>query len=283
MPRSLTAPVRIAFMLLMPVIRRRGDIQLVAYRSDPVFAAQGIHQGRNFFQRRSNSAFTKYAEAWRRISLLRRSSRTSRSSSFRRWRSVVLSPPSPPPVSRSCWRKPGTKSLRRAAYLGGDGAESGPLRTIFVLAFQNQTNGPLTDFGGKAGIFSHPVYLSLRKFSLQDYRCGSELPDLSLSKKIRAVQTADVARSVRSPKSTITTMTNPAMMATLNPARAPKTSMTMPASTLPSATPMLMPVVIQMRPSVSLDGGTMIVPRFITMTIVGANDIPATKSITERI
>ena len=48
MPRSLTAPVRIAFMLLMPVIRRRGDIQLVAYRSDPVLAAQGIHQGRNF-------------------------------------------------------------------------------------------------------------------------------------------------------------------------------------------------------------------------------------------
>ncbi|BBI91022.1 uncharacterized protein SSYIS1_00190 [Serratia symbiotica] len=44
---------------------------------------------------------------------------------------------------------PGTKSLRRAAYLGGDGAESGPLRTIFVLAFQNQTNGPLTDFGEK--------------------------------------------------------------------------------------------------------------------------------------
>ncbi|MGT8299604.1 hypothetical protein ACRWYJ_23540, partial [Escherichia coli] len=33
---------------------------------------------------------------------------------------------------------------------------------------------PLTDFGGKTSIFSHPVYLFLRKFSLQDSRGGSE-------------------------------------------------------------------------------------------------------------
>jgi hypothetical protein len=36
-------------------------------------------------------------------------------------------------------------------------------------------------------------------------------------------------------------------------------------------------------PSVILDAGTMIVPRFMTMTIVGANDIPATKSIPARV
>ncbi|ENU0361889.1 hypothetical protein ACFGS1_000322, partial [Escherichia coli] len=30
-----------------------------------------------------------------------------------------------------------------------------------------------TDFGGKTSIFSHPVYLFLRKFSLQDSRGGS--------------------------------------------------------------------------------------------------------------
>ncbi|WP_249439707.1 hypothetical protein, partial [Escherichia coli] len=34
---------------------------------------------------------------------------------------------------------------------------------------------PLTDFGGKTSIFSHPVYLFLRKFSLQDSRGGSDL------------------------------------------------------------------------------------------------------------
>ncbi|EPM3522250.1 hypothetical protein ACKWNS_02175, partial [Escherichia coli] len=37
------------------------------------------------------------------------------------------------------------------------------------------TNRPLTDFGGKTSIFSHPVYLFLREFSLQDFRGGSVL------------------------------------------------------------------------------------------------------------
>ncbi|MER2641116.1 hypothetical protein, partial [Escherichia coli] len=39
--------------------------------------------------------------------------------------------------------------------------------------FQNHTNCPLTDLGGKTCIFSHPVYLFLREFSLQDSRGGS--------------------------------------------------------------------------------------------------------------
>ncbi|EIH8236680.1 hypothetical protein A0Q92_005569, partial [Escherichia coli] len=38
-------------------------------------------------------------------------------------------------------------------------------------------NRPLTDFGGKTSIFSHPVYLFLRKFSLQDSRGGSDFFD----------------------------------------------------------------------------------------------------------
>ncbi|MCD4236972.1 hypothetical protein KX530_29420, partial [Escherichia coli] len=41
------------------------------------------------------------------------------------------------------------------------------------LTFQNHTDCPLTEFGGKTSIFSHPVYLFLRKFSLQDSRGGS--------------------------------------------------------------------------------------------------------------
>ncbi|MCM4916450.1 hypothetical protein MMN73_12645, partial [Escherichia coli] len=41
------------------------------------------------------------------------------------------------------------------------------------LTFQNHTNCPLTDLGGKTSIFSHPVYLFLREFSLQDFRGGS--------------------------------------------------------------------------------------------------------------
>ncbi|MBN6454265.1 hypothetical protein JZM29_26195, partial [Escherichia coli] len=42
-----------------------------------------------------------------------------------------------------------------------------------ALTFQNHTNCPLTDLGGKTCIFSHPVYLFLREFSLQDSRGGS--------------------------------------------------------------------------------------------------------------
>ncbi|MCM4774174.1 hypothetical protein, partial [Escherichia coli] len=43
-----------------------------------------------------------------------------------------------------------------------------------ALTFQNHTNCPLTDLRGKTCIFSHPVYLFLREFSLQDSRGGSE-------------------------------------------------------------------------------------------------------------
>ncbi|MEF6187724.1 hypothetical protein U9476_24795, partial [Escherichia coli] len=46
-----------------------------------------------------------------------------------------------------------------------------------ILTFQNHTNRPLTDFGGKTSIFSHPVYLFLREFSLQDFRGGSSYPE----------------------------------------------------------------------------------------------------------
>ncbi|WP_213045636.1 hypothetical protein, partial [Escherichia coli] len=46
---------------------------------------------------------------------------------------------------------------------------------IFALTFQNHTDCPLTDFRGKTSIFSHPVYLFLRMFSLQDSRGGSLL------------------------------------------------------------------------------------------------------------
>ncbi|WP_213089481.1 hypothetical protein, partial [Escherichia coli] len=49
------------------------------------------------------------------------------------------------------------------------------------LTFQNHTNRPLTDFGGKTSIFSHPVYLFLREFSLQDFRGGSVILFTSFS------------------------------------------------------------------------------------------------------
>ncbi|MCI5320763.1 hypothetical protein E4524_23100, partial [Escherichia coli] len=42
---------------------------------------------------------------------------------------------------------------------------------------------PLTDLGGKTCIFSHPVYLFLREFSLQDSRGGSPVRLILKSKK----------------------------------------------------------------------------------------------------
>ncbi|MEJ3349657.1 hypothetical protein WDJ82_26155, partial [Escherichia coli] len=53
------------------------------------------------------------------------------------------------------------------------------------------TDCPLTDFGGKTSIFSHPVYLFLRKFSLQDSRGGSSVicTILSLLNLVKPVQT----------------------------------------------------------------------------------------------
>ncbi|HAW2722455.1 TPA: transposase [Escherichia coli] len=48
------------------------------------------------------------------------------------------------------------------------------MRVIVILAFDNHTNGSLTDLRGKAHIFSHPVYLSLKEFSLQDSRGDSQ-------------------------------------------------------------------------------------------------------------
>lgn len=68
----------------------------------------------------------------------------------------------------------GTQGLRRTADFRGDGADGRPLRVIVILAFDNHTNGSLTDLRGKAHIFSHPVYLSLKEFSLQDSRGDSK-------------------------------------------------------------------------------------------------------------
>ncbi|MCM4412456.1 hypothetical protein MMS02_24060, partial [Escherichia coli] len=61
-----------------------------------------------------------------------------------------------------------------------------------ALTFQNHTNCPLTDLGGKTSIFSHPVYLFLREFSLQDFRGGSLLQRRSLPAGLQAGITTDI-------------------------------------------------------------------------------------------
>ncbi|MMZ57435.1 hypothetical protein D3C81_787600 [compost metagenome] len=56
---TLTTFLRMLAVFTAPVVRRRGDIQLMTYRSDPVTTAEGIQQRHYFFHRRSYSAFAK--------------------------------------------------------------------------------------------------------------------------------------------------------------------------------------------------------------------------------
>lgn len=112
--------------------------------------------------------------AWRRISLLWRSSRFSRSSVFQtRWRSAVVSPPSPPPVSHSCWLY--TRHAESPVYSQSLGRWNkllpigSHIRPDFPEPYELSVDG----LRGKTSIFSHPVYLFLREFSLQDFRGAS--------------------------------------------------------------------------------------------------------------
>lgn len=79
---------------------------------------------------------------------------------------------------------PDTQSLWRTASLRANGENCRPLRVIFALTFQNHTGCPLMDFGGKTCIFSHPVYLFLREFSLQDSRGSSVTVNVSKARSL---------------------------------------------------------------------------------------------------
>src|SRR5690606_19375505 len=81
----------------------RSDRQYIADRLDSVLLTVLVDERHHHFARRSSSACAKYADALRRISLARRSSRFSRSSSLSRSRSWLVSP-GRCPSSRWRWR-----------------------------------------------------------------------------------------------------------------------------------------------------------------------------------
>jgi len=60
------------------VVDRRGDRQLSANRLDPVLGPVRVDERHHYFGRRSSSAWARYADALRKISLARLSSRFSR-------------------------------------------------------------------------------------------------------------------------------------------------------------------------------------------------------------
>src|SRR5436305_119801 len=86
----------------MGVIGRWGNRQHLADRLDPIRPALIVDERDHGLCRRSSSAWAKYADALRRISLACRSSRFSRSSAFSRAAISVVTPGARP-LSRSAF------------------------------------------------------------------------------------------------------------------------------------------------------------------------------------
>ncbi len=79
-----------------------------------------------------------------------------------------VSPLSPPPAFRSYWRTQTRKSPVYSQSLR-QWNKLMPIVSLFALTFQNHTNARWRTSGENC-IFSHPIYLFLREFSLQDFR-----------------------------------------------------------------------------------------------------------------
>ena len=105
----------------MGVIGRRGDRQHLADRLDPIRPAMIVDERDHGLNRRSSSAWAKYADALRRISLACRSSRFSRSSALSR-SAIVRRHAGPLAAVELGLLDPLVQRLRRAADLGRDRA-----------------------------------------------------------------------------------------------------------------------------------------------------------------
>src|SRR6266481_8310987 len=86
----------------MGVIGRQGDRQHPADRLDPMRLAVIVNEGDHGLNRRSSSAWAKYADALRRISFACRSSRFSRSKAFS-FSAVSVGTPARLPLSTSAF------------------------------------------------------------------------------------------------------------------------------------------------------------------------------------
>ena len=102
-PPIATHPRRLGFTCLVLVVRRWGNRHLRTDRPDPVSTTIFVDERHHPLARRSCSAWGKYADALRRISFARRSSRFSRSSSLSQRRSSLVSP-ARTPRPRPAWR-----------------------------------------------------------------------------------------------------------------------------------------------------------------------------------
>src|SRR5690606_31231934 len=85
-------PLRVGLSSLVLIVTRRRNRQLRAQRFHAIVGSMQVDERSHHFGRRSSSAWAKKAEALRKISLARFSSRFSRSSSLSRSRSNDVTP-----------------------------------------------------------------------------------------------------------------------------------------------------------------------------------------------
>ena len=167
-PRGATCGIEPAHAMAM--ICRGGDPHHRADRLDPIRVPVIVDESDGHLPRRSSSAWAKYADAFRKISLVRFSSRFSRSNSFRRCRSSVVSP-ARWPRSRSAWRthlrrvsavQPNLLAIEPiAAHWDGYSGPSPAPDGLRALELQGNTDSVV------------PWAYPLREFALPESRYGS--------------------------------------------------------------------------------------------------------------
>src|SRR6478609_407599 len=129
----------------MVVVGRRGDRQHLANRLDPMRLAVIVDERDHGLNRRSSSAWAKYAEALRRISLAWRSSRFSRSKALS-FVATSVGTRARTPLSRSAFF---THSCSVCAVqpIGGDRRHRRPPWGMLAFVIQNQPHRTGSDLG----------------------------------------------------------------------------------------------------------------------------------------
>jgi hypothetical protein len=105
----------------------------------------GVHERHRHFARRSSSACAKNADALRKMSFARRSSRTSRSSSFTRCLLGRRQPRATPVIPFRLSHPPPQRFRRAPDLLLANRPDRSALRRIFPLALEHQPHCALPD------------------------------------------------------------------------------------------------------------------------------------------
>ncbi len=135
-------------------VSRWGDLQHLADRLDPMRVPRLIDKRPHDLSRRSSSAWAKNALASFSISLARRNSLTSRSSTLMRACSAVLRPSRWPCVPLVLTH-PVVQGRCRAANLARNGNHGCPLRFVLGPVLEHHPHRTFADFGGELRRFPH--------------------------------------------------------------------------------------------------------------------------------